>query len=78
MISVDPSPPKPAAYEVNKVLVILFEGFNTLDVNAPIEVLHRAVLDDEPHPATFDITVAAENEFTTAAENVKIKVRCPG
>jgi transcriptional regulator GlxA family with amidase domain len=53
------------------VLLIAFPGFNTLDLNGPLEILANAAL--QPNP--FTITIAAEHELTTAFENVVIKRR---
>ena len=52
-----------------KVLAPIFPGFNTLDLNGPVNVLGNTVL---PHN-TFLITVASATEFTTSYENVTIK-----
>jgi putative intracellular protease/amidase len=57
-------PPKPIP-----VLLIPFPKFNTLDLNGPLEILGNAALPDH----TFDITVAAKDDLTTAMENVIIK-----
>jgi transcriptional regulator GlxA family with amidase domain len=57
-------PPQPIA-----VLLIPFPQFNTLDLNGPLEILGNAALPDH----TFDITVAAKDDLTTATENVIIK-----
>jgi len=51
------------------VLLIAFPGFNTLDLNGPLEILANAALPTN----TFAITIAAKYEFTTAFENVIIK-----
>jgi transcriptional regulator GlxA family with amidase domain len=52
-----------------KVLVPIFPGFNTLDLNGPAEVLGNTAL---PRNA-FLITVASAAELTTSYENVTIK-----
>jgi putative intracellular protease/amidase len=59
-------PPQPQPIPV---LLIPFPGFNTLDLNGPLEILGNAALPDH----TFAITVAAKDELTTAVENVIIK-----
>jgi len=51
------------------VLLIAFPGFNTLDLNGPLEILANAALPTN----TFAVTIAAKHEFTTAFENVVIK-----
>jgi putative intracellular protease/amidase len=51
------------------VLLIPFPGFNTLDLNGPLEILGNAAL----ATGTFAITVAAKDDITTAVENVMIK-----
>ncbi|KLU82897.1 hypothetical protein MAPG_01965 [Magnaporthiopsis poae ATCC 64411] len=48
-----------------KALMVLFPGFNTLDMNGPFEVLARAGL--------FEMVTAAENEITRSAEGVQVK-----
>lgn len=52
-----------------KVLIITFPGFNTLDLNGPFETLHSPGRGEH-----FVMTLAAENEITTAAEGVHVKV----
>jgi transcriptional regulator GlxA family with amidase domain len=52
-----------------KVLMPIFPGFNTLDLNGPAEVLGNTAL---PHH-TFLITIASATEHTTSYENVTIK-----
>lgn len=59
-----PSPPPPIP-----VLLLAFPGFNTLDLNGPLEILGNAAL--PPH--TFSITIAAASDLTTAYENVILK-----
>lgn len=51
------------------VLLIPFPGFNTLDLNGPLEVLGNAAVPKD----TFSITIAAKDDLTTASENVIIK-----
>lgn len=51
-----------------RVLVILFPGFNTLDMAGPIEVL-RMSADRE----LFKVTIAAEGDITTSSEGVQVK-----
>jgi transcriptional regulator GlxA family with amidase domain len=52
-----------------KVLTLIFPGFNTLDLNGPVDVLGNTALPRN----TFLITVASATEFTTSYENVTIK-----
>jgi putative intracellular protease/amidase len=52
------------------ILLVLFPGFNTLDMNGPYEVLRKTKGGD-----LFKITVAAESEITTSCEGVQVKVR---
>ncbi|KAK1753941.1 class I glutamine amidotransferase-like protein [Echria macrotheca] len=51
-----------------KILLVLFPGFNTLDMNGPYEVLQKA-----GDGAVFEIFVAAESEITTSIEGVHVK-----
>lgn len=51
------------------VLLIPFPGFNTLDLNGPLEILGNAALLKN----TFAITVAAKDDLTTAFEHVIVK-----
>jgi hypothetical protein len=53
-----------------EVLLLVFPGFNTLDLNGPVEVLGSSSLADK-HP--FNITIAAASEVTEAFEHVLIK-----
>lgn len=53
-----------------EILLVLFPGFNTLDMNGPYEVLRKTKGGD-----LFKITVAAESEITTSCEGVHVKVR---
>jgi len=55
-----------------QVLVILFPGFNTQDVNGPYEIF--AIAGMKTH---FDVTVAAHDEVTTSHEGVHIKRDVP-
>lgn len=52
-----------------KVLLPIYPGFNTLDLNGPLEVLKNSGLPDE----TFDVRVASATELTKACEGVQIK-----
>jgi putative intracellular protease/amidase len=58
-----------AAPTTSKVLLIIFPGFNTLDMNGPYEVLRRSGQSN-----IFGITVASETEITTSVEGVQVKV----
>jgi transcriptional regulator GlxA family with amidase domain len=51
------------------VLLIPFPGFNTLDLNGPLEILGNAALPER----TFSITIAAKDDLTTAFENITLK-----
>lgn len=53
----------------SNVLLVLFPGFNTLDMNGPYEVLQRSA-----DASVFTITVASETEITTSVEGVQVKV----
>ena len=62
-----------AAVTPIKVLMPIFSGFNTLDLNGPLEVLARP-----KEKGTFKCTIAAAEDVTLAAEGVSIQVRrCP-
>ncbi|KAF6805699.1 ThiJ/PfpI family protein [Colletotrichum sojae] len=50
------------------VLVILFPGFNTLDMNGPLEVLTKSGTSDY-----FSVEVASETEITTSYEGVHVQ-----
>ena len=52
-----------------KVLIILFPGFNTLDVNGPYEILRKSGTS-----TFFDVSVASETDITTSGEGVRIQV----
>lgn len=52
-----------------RVLMPIFPGFNTLDLNGPAEVLGNSSLPRN----TFHITVVSATEHTTSYENVTIK-----
>ncbi|KAK0644669.1 ThiJ/PfpI family protein [Cercophora newfieldiana] len=54
------------------ILLVLFPGFNTLDMNGPYEVLRKTKGGD-----LFKITVAAESEITTSCEGVHVKRDIP-
>lgn len=58
-----------AAPTHSKVLLILFDGFNTLDMNGPYEVLRKSGV-----RTGVKIEVAAESEITTSVEGVHVKV----
>jgi putative intracellular protease/amidase len=58
-----PTPPK------SNVLLVLFPGFNTLDMNGPYEVLQRSA-----DASVFTVTVASETDITTSVEGVQVKV----
>ncbi|EFZ04334.2 ThiJ/PfpI family protein [Metarhizium robertsii ARSEF 23] len=51
-----------------KVLMVLFDGFNTMDMNGPYEIFRMSGNRD-----VFTVTVAAETEITTSFEGVHIK-----
>jgi putative intracellular protease/amidase len=53
-------------------LLLLFPGFNTLDVNGPIEILKKS-----GYSTIFNIKVASETETTESVECVKIQVGIP-
>lgn len=55
---------------LQQILLILFPGFNTLDMNGPYEVLQKC-----RDGNAFKITVASETEITTSIEGVQVKVR---
>lgn len=52
-----------------QVLIILFPGFNTLDVNGPYDVFSKS--GTSPY---FAVTVAAETEITKSVEGVLVQV----
>lgn len=52
-----------------KVLLILFDGFNTIDMNGPYDILTQSGQSDH-----FVIEVAAEQEITKSIEGVLVKV----
>ncbi|KAK0616170.1 ThiJ/PfpI family protein [Immersiella caudata] len=54
------------------ILLVLFPGFNTLDMNGPYEVLRKTKGGD-----LFQITVAAEYEVTVSCEGVQVKRDIP-
>ncbi|SLM35437.1 DJ-1 domain, InhA-type [Lasallia pustulata] len=57
-----------AAVTPIKVLMPIFSGFNTLDLNGPLEVLARP-----KEKGTFKCTIAAAEDVTLAAEGVSIQ-----
>ncbi|KAK5654760.1 hypothetical protein OQA88_7085 [Cercophora sp. LCS_1] len=57
-----------SAGEQFKVLIVIFPGFNTLDMNGPYEVLRKTKQGN-----AFKVTVASETEITTSTEGVHIK-----
>jgi len=67
MASESPTPPK------SNVLLVLFPGFNTLDMNGPYEVLQRSA-----DASVFTVTVASETDITTSVEGVQVKVSSRG
>ena len=52
-----------------KVLIPIFPGFNTLDLNGPLEVLKNSALPDD----TFKVYIAAGEELTKSCEGVQVK-----
>ncbi|KAK0615174.1 ThiJ/PfpI family protein [Bombardia bombarda] len=56
-----PSPP-------TKVLMLLFPGFNTLDMNGPYETFSKS-----GQSSLFKVTVTSETEITTSTEGVHVK-----
>lgn len=55
-----------------KVLLVLFPGFNTLDMNGPYEILRKA-----NDGNAFDVTVASETPITISTEGASIQVCFP-
>lgn len=55
-----------------KVLLILYDGFNTLDMNGPYDVLTKS--GTSPN---FSITVASETETTRSFEGALVQVGSP-
>lgn len=55
--------------EPKRVLVVLFEGFNTMDMNGPYEVFRMA-----DNRNAFTVTITAEMEVTRSFEGVQVKV----
>ncbi|EJT70988.1 hypothetical protein GGTG_12009 [Gaeumannomyces tritici R3-111a-1] len=53
----------------HKALMVLFPGFNTLDMNGPFEVLTRGDL--------FEVVTAAESDITRSSEGVQVKRDVP-
>lgn len=58
-----------------KVLIVIFPGFNTLDLNGPLEVLKNSALPDETF--TVYITAAGDSDLTKACEGVQIQRDIP-
>jgi putative intracellular protease/amidase len=55
-------------------LLLAYPGFNTLDLNGPLEILMNAYFSNQNPPIEpFTITIATHHEHTTAAENITIK-----
>ena len=52
-----------------QVLLILFPGFNTLDMNGPYEILRKTNNGD-----AFAATVASETPITVSTEGASIQV----
>lgn len=52
-----------------KVLLILFDGFNTIDMNGPYDILTKSGTSDH-----FVLEVAAEKEITKSIEGVLVEV----
>ena len=60
--------------EIKSILLLIFPGFNTLDANGPLEVFRNGALNSDDHPeGYFKVTVAAADEFTTAAEGITVR-----
>jgi putative intracellular protease/amidase len=58
-----------AAPTKSNVLLLLFPGFNTLDVNGPLEVFRKSGSSN-----IFDVTIVSETECTTSVEGAIMKV----
>jgi len=56
----------------SNVLLILFPGFNTLDMNGPYDVLTKSSMSTE-----FKIDVASETPITKSVEGVLVEVGGP-
>ena len=56
-----------------QVVFIIFENFNTLDLNGPQEVLKNYAMGATQDKQLFDISVAAASDITTTFEQVQIK-----
>lgn len=52
-----------------RVLLILFDGFNTIDMNGPYDILTKSGQSDH-----FVLKVAAEQEITKSIEGVLVEV----
>jgi putative intracellular protease/amidase len=66
-----PTPDSPAT----NALMIIFPGFNTIDMNGPYEILRDAKF--EIRGDAIGVTVASETEITTATEGTIVKVYPP-
>lgn len=53
----------------SKALLILFPGYNTLDVNGPLEVFMKS-----GSTKIFDVTIASETDHTTSVEGAVMQV----
>jgi len=60
---------EPMAQPKSNVLIILFQGFNTLDVNGPLEVFRKSGLSQY-----FKVKVAAVDDITVSDEGAQMKV----
>lgn len=54
----------------SNALIVLFPGFNTLDLNGPLEVFRKSGTSN-----IFNVTIASETECTTSAEGAIMLVR---
>lgn len=59
----------PTSITMKNVLVVIFPGFNTLDMNGPYEILKMA-----GNGKIFTLTIASETEITTSSEGIQVKV----
>jgi len=57
---------------LQNVLLILFPGFNTLDMNGPYEILQKT-----NNGNAFKIAVASETPITVSTEGASVQVRFP-
>lgn len=53
----------------SNVLLIVFPGFNTIDMNGPYDVLTKSGMNK-----MFNLTVASETLITRSCEGVKVEV----